>query len=284
MKLIIISGRSGSGKSTVLNTLEDLGFHCIDNLPITLLSALPSQLRYTGESSNIAVCIDARSSAESLKQFSGIISELKSEVDVDIMFLNASDEILYRRYNETRRKHPLSNDSLSLVEAIKKETEVLAPIADDAQITIDTSRLTLQALRGEITHRIAPHNSKELALQFMSFGFKHGAPIDTDFVFDVRCLPNPYWDPQLRKYTGREQPIIDFLGNESSVKLMFDEIFGFIDRWYEAFAANNRNYLTIGIGCTGGQHRSVYLAEKLSHTMQTKYKQVQVRHRELPEA
>lgn len=285
IRLVIISGRSGSGKSSALAALEDQGFYCIDNLPATLLTDLVS--RFTGTDNtagrNLAVSIDARNTLGELARFPEIHLQLQSDqrLQCDIIFLDADHETLLKRFSATRRRHPLSNNEFSLDEAIYKEAEVLHNIAGVADMRVDTSRLSLHELRSLIRERVAGKARHELSLQFESFGFKKGVPIDADFVFDVRCLPNPYWSEELRVWTGRDQPVIDFLSSHSIVKEMQDDISAFISRWLPKFEEGNRSYLTIAIGCTGGQHRSVYLCEAIARSFATHTSLVQVRHREL---
>ncbi len=285
MKLIVISGRSGSGKSVALHVLEDLGFYCIDNLPIGLLASLVEQVLDDDnqeERPRVAVSIDARNLSADLQQFPNIVSQLDAQsVDCEVVYLDASEETLYQRYSATRRKHPLSNNQISLSEAIRTEKRLLEPIADLAHLSIDTSSLTLHQLRDLVSKRVAQKIGHNLALLFESFGFKHGVPLDADLVFDVRCLPNPYWDPELRGYNGQDQPVIDFLRQHTSVQEMQEDIRRFLARWLERFEANNRSYMTVAIGCTGGQHRSVYLTEQLGRHFSHHFDNVQIRHREL---
>jgi UPF0042 nucleotide-binding protein len=284
MKLVIISGRSGSGKSTALHVLEDIGFYCIDNIPAGIL---PSLVKEMGEDkseghSNIAASIDARNLPNNLKNFPRIISKLdKENIDYSICYLDANDKTILTRFSATRRKHPLSNDSTSLEEAISIESELLDPIATLADLKIDTSNLTLHQLRDIIVRQLAKQEGTSLALLFESFGFKHGVPSDADIVFDVRCLPNPYWNASLREYTGQHEKIAEFLENEPDVKDMLNDICLYLDKWLPRFEANNRSYMTVAIGCTGGQHRSVYLAEQLTRKFAKRRVNVQTRHREL---
>ena len=284
MKLVIISGRSGSGKSTALNVLEDLGFYCIDNLPVGLL---PNLLMQTPSSSanhntNMAVSIDARNIPTELAHFADIIAQLDpKQCQLEIIYLDAHPDTLLTRFSATRRKHPLTGPDIPLYEAINQEGLVLQHIADMADLTVDTTHLSMHQLRSMIKSRVVQKQGNEMSLLFESFGFKHGIPKDSDLVFDVRCLPNPYWDPQLRKYTGQDQPVINFLQKEKTVNSMFDDIHGFLQNWLPEFQANNRTYMTVSIGCTGGQHRSVYMAERLLNHYQDEFANVQLRHREL---
>ena len=284
MKLVVISGRSGSGKSTALQVLEDLGYYCIDNLPASLLPNLIDQsLSERDQPTRLAVSIDARNAISDLAQFPEIISAIRKHeaVSLEVVFLDASETTLLKRYSATRRKHPLSSDKIGLEEAIRLERKLLDPIAVSADLQIETTRLTLYELRDTIKLRVAKRKEQELALQFESFGFKHGVPLDVDFSFDVRILPNPYWIPELRQYTGRDQPVIDFLAESDEVQAMIEDISGFVERWLPKFKTNNRTYVTVGIGCTGGQHRSVYVAERLAGYFSKGMDNVQIRHREL---
>ncbi|MGI0115625.1 RNase adapter RapZ [Zooshikella sp. RANM57] len=282
MKLVIISGRSGSGKSTGLHVLEDQGFFCIDNLPLVLLPDLAKELQ-KAYLDRVAVSIDARNIRQELSRFPEIINRIKQQqVDAEVIYLDADDEELLKRFSETRRKHPLSNHNCSLAEALKAEQQVLEPISNLADLTMDTTGLTLHDLRDIFNKRVACKQDKSIALLFESFGFKKGAPNDADYIFDVRCLPNPYWVNHLRQYTGKDQPIKEFLMAEPQVEVMFEDIYKFVEKWLPSFEACNRSYLTVAIGCTGGHHRSVYLAERLASSFQAKYRNVQVRHRELP--
>ena len=284
MKLIIISGRSGSGKSTALQALEDVGFYCIDNLPALLLPELVNQiLNDPDHPGQLAVSIDARNLQSNLKQFPAIFHKLKAtgQVDCEILYLDSSETTLLKRYSATRRKHPLSDDNQGLQEAINYERILLEPVADLAAIRIDTTRLSLYELRDSIKFRIASRQTQELSVQFESFGFKHGVPLDVDFTFDVRCLPNPYWIPELRGHTGQEQPVVEFLEQQQDVQEMLQDIIAYIEKWLPRFEENNRSYITVGIGCTGGQHRSVFISERLAGHFRTTMDNVQIRHREL---
>lgn len=282
LRIVIISGRSGSGKSSALHVLEDLGFYCIDNLPVALLPALIHQAESEERLSRVAVSIDARNLPHSFADIQQVLHELPSaEYQLDVVYLDANEEALLQRFSATRRKHPLTSDTVSLAEAISQEKDLLAPIASMASLRIDTTSLSVHDLRSQIKHRVAPQTKASIAILFQSFGFKHGVPIDADYVFDVRNLPNPYWDPALRSATGQDQAIIDFLQKEPVVKSMQEDIQRFVQRWLPTFIEANRSYITIAIGCTGGQHRSVYLVEQLAQTFKQHYPQVQIRHREL---
>ena len=282
MRLIVISGRSGSGKTTALHVLEDAGFTCIDNLPAGLLPALFQELKTPEVSQNIAVGIDARNIFGDLDKIPALLQTLSnSGVDSEVIFLDATDQNLVKRFSETRRKHPLTTESIGLKEAIAQERLLLDPISSIANRMIDTSNMTLHQLRDVIKKQVVLGNNGEMAILFQSFGFKRGVPVDADFVFDVRCLPNPYWKNELRQFHGGEQPVIDFLESQTEVAAMLADIIGFLSRWLPAMRATNRSYLTISIGCTGGQHRSVYLANRLHEQFSNQYANVQVYHREL---
>jgi UPF0042 nucleotide-binding protein len=283
MKLIIVSGRSGSGKTTCLHVLEDIGYYCVDNIPASLLAALAKRLSEdTVQLSEVAVSIDARNLYEDLEQFPLLYQALRdAAIDCQIIFLDADDNTLLKRFSETRRKHPLSTDELSLFEAIVYERGLLEPIASQADLTLDTSTLSLHQLRDVIKNRVAARGAKGLALQFLSFGFKNGVPVDSDIVFDARCLPNPYWIEALRGHSGLEQPVQEYLEQQKEVKEMLDDISAFLDRWLPRYQANNRSYVTVAVGCTGGRHRSVYLCEKLNQHFQAAGYNAQVRHKDL---
>jgi UPF0042 nucleotide-binding protein len=285
MKLVIISGRSGSGKSTALNMLEDLGFYCIDNLPAGLLPALAKQAidaDSNSENSNekIAVSIDARNIPTELSRFPQLVKEIPAEVDTNIIYLDANNNTLIKRFSETRRKHPISNEHMSLKEAIETESLLLEGIAAMADLSIDSSTMTLHELRQLISDRVGGKSSSEMSLMFQSFGFKRNIPIDSDIVFDVRCLPNPYWKVELRAFTGLDQPVIDFLNSHDDVQAMIADITQYLENWLPRFRDAKRSYTTVSIGCTGGQHRSVFIAEALHRHFSNADNIVQVRHRE----
>ena len=284
MRLVVISGHSGSGKTSALNILEDVGFTCIDNLPASLLENLISQLNSNNnhEDLNIAVGIDARNLVGDLNKIPEILKIIgRDGVDVSVIFLYAHRSDLLRRYSETRRRHPLSTDTIGLKEAIELEKNILSPISDIADRSVDTSRLTLHQLRDLITNTIVPNTPQHMSILFESFGFKNGVPTDSDFVFDVRCLPNPYWKQQLKNKTGNDQGVIEFLESQVEVASMLADIIGFLTRWIPKFQQNNRSYLTVSIGCTGGQHRSVYLANRLHEHFAADHPLIQVSHKEL---
>ena len=283
-RLIIISGLSGAGKTIALNTLEDIGLYCVDNLPISLLSNLVSQI-IDGKivaTPDIAVGIDARNPIDEIRKLPDIINELKKDnnLNVELVFVEAIDDVLTRRFSETRRKHPLSSKTVSLIEAIKKEREVMEDLCEFADIRIDTSHTLLHELRDIVRKRIAGRPQSAMSIQFLSFGYKHGIPKDADYVFDVRCLPNPYWEKELRQLSGKDQAVINFLIAQHQVKEMIEQIRDFLESWIPFFEAENRSYLSVAIGCTGGRHRSVYIIEKLSEHFRKLDKQVITIHRD----
>lgn len=286
MKLIIVSGRSGSGKSTALHVLEDLGYYCIDNLPIGLLVPLTTEAleKGPGKLQHIAVSIDARNLSADIAHFERLHQTLqKPGLSVEIIYLDADEQILLHRFHATRRKHPLSNSQRSLKEAISHEKKLLEPISQLADLHVETSDLSMYELRDMVKQRVAGRKEQELALLVQSFGFKHGVPLDSDFVFDVRCLPNPYWDTQLRRYNGLDGPVRVFLEQLPETRELQGDIEGFLRKWLPSFKNSNRSYMTISIGCTGGQHRSVYMAQHLGLTLSEDYPNVQIRHTELPD-
>ncbi len=286
MKLYIISGLSGSGKSVALHTLEDIGFYCIDNLPLSMLAPLALDLQKHKHPAykNTAVGIDARNLTEELQQINSVLSTIKSYgIDYKICFLIANKETLFKRFSETRRRHPLTQEGHTITDAIAIEMERLSPIADTSDLCIDTSNTSIHQLRSQIRDQFIGQPANEITVQLKSFGFKHGLPEDADFVFDVRCLPNPYWDDTLRAHTGRDEAVRKFLEPHSQVQQMIDQIYTFFTSWIPQFSANNRSYLTLAIGCTGGQHRSVYVVEELSKRLTASHKEITImtRHREL---
>ena len=283
-RLVVVSGRSGSGKTSALNILEDVGFDCIDNLPPSLLPDLIKQLNSEriNEDLRLAVGIDARNLVGDLNKLPDILAGLEaSGIEVSVIFLQARRNDLIRRYSETRRKHPLSNETVSLPEAIDLEAKILSPILNISDRNIDTSGLSLHQLRDLVKNTIVPNSPEHMAILFESFGFKKGLPDASDFIFDVRCLPNPYWKQELRSLTGYDEDVIEFLESQVDVAAMLSDIIGFLTRWIPKFQANNRSYLTISIGCTGGQHRSVYIANRLQEYFLKEHSLVQVVHKEL---
>lgn len=280
MKLIIISGRSGSGKSVSLHCLEDMGYYVVDNLPWSLLPELLVNLSQSH--AYVAVSLDSRNIPSDPRELDKIFQQvLAAYKDVEALYLDADDHTLLKRYSETRRKHPLSSNNVSLQEAIAKERVLLEPVANRADLLIDTRNMSSHELACLMRDRVAPREQNSLSVLFQSFGFKFGIPVDADYLFDIRCLPNPYWEHTLRGLTGQDQAVIDFLRKHPSVEQMEKSIEQFLETWIPAFKADRRSYLTIAIGCTGGQHRSVYMAERLANHFRKVYKNIQVRHREL---
>lgn len=280
MQLVIVSGRSGSGKTITLHVLEDLGYYCVDNLPVDMLPGLASRLQT--DHPRLAVSIDARNLPNDVNLLKDVLLQLRQpNWHTEIIYLDADEKSLLRRFSETRRKHPLTNDEVSLQEAIRQEYRLLSPLATMADMTIDTSELTQHQLSTLIRDRVAREDTNRLQLLIQSFGFKNGMPADADFIFDVRCLPNPYWQQHLRNLSGCDVAVADFLRACPEVEQMVEDIIRFLDNWIPRFEADNRSYLTVGIGCTGGQHRSVYITEELVKRAQQLQFNVQVRHRDL---
>jgi len=284
MHLVVVSGRSGSGKSTALHLLEDNGFYCIDNLPAGLLPDLARQANHAGMAlPKVAISIDARNLRSDLQRFPELLKQVRdSGITCDVIFLAATDEVLIKRFSETRRKHPLTDQSHSLAEAIAAELRLLEPIIDLANLKIDTSHLNLYQLRDTLKQRLLGSRGSAPSVLVQSFGFKRGVPVDADLVFDVRCLPNPYWKPELRQFSGKDQPVRDYLDAEADVQEMYEDIRGFLAKWLPRYAAGERSYMTIAIGCTGGHHRSVYIAERLLHDLGDQTANMLIRHRDVP--
>lgn len=283
MQLVIISGRSGSGKSAALHALEDLGYYAIDNLPAGLLIPLTEQAGVQDNLSRVAVSIDARNLSQDLNNFPTIMQELMTEgVEVLVVYLNASAKTLMERFSATRRRHPLTRDGkLSLSEAIEQEQQLLDPLASLAQLNLDTTRLSVHELRNTIAEQVARKPQQTPTLLFQSFGFKKGVPLDADLIYDVRCLPNPFWDISLREKTGQDPEVVDFLNKHPLPQQMFEDISRFVENWLPHYIESNRSYITVAIGCTGGQHRSVFLAERLGQHFSQQQPDVQIRHRDL---
>lgn len=286
MRIIIISGQSGAGKSVALRVLEDLGYYCVDNLPVNLLDDFVASVQSTQKNSsqqNVAVSIDIRNLPQDPTLVSTTLQQLKQTHDVNVLFLDADESTLLKRYSETRRIHPLSmmGEKLSLEQAIELEKNLLLNLKEEADLVLDSSNLSLHELSETVRIRVQGRESKDLVMVFESFGFKYGLPNDADYVFDVRFLPNPHWVPELRPLTGLDQPIIDFLGAQSEVIELHNSIEQFISQWLPLLEKNNRSYLTVAIGCTGGKHRSVYITQKLAEHFKALGHQVQVRHTSL---
>jgi UPF0042 nucleotide-binding protein len=281
MRLIIVSGLSGSGKSVALHMLEDIDFYCVDNIPAALLKPFISHtVRGMGDTyPRTAVGLDARNRAIEIETIPALVDELRrSGIDCEVLYLHAAEEVVLKRYAETRRKHPLVTGDVSLREAIALERKLLEPVITAADWVIDTSNMSVHALRELIRERIDRHSEDRLSLMFESFGYKHGIPGDADFVFDVRSLPNPYYEPALRHLTGRDLAVVDFLSGYASVGIMITDLIEFLERRVGEFSQANRSYLTVAIGCTGGQHRSVYIAEQLAEHFRKAHPHVLTRH------
>ncbi|HYK25854.1 MAG TPA: RNase adapter RapZ [Steroidobacteraceae bacterium] len=285
MRIIVVSGLSGSGKSVALHLLEDVGFYCIDNLPAALLKPFISHTVRSAESTyaRSAIGLDARNTANEIATVPQLIEELeRGGIECEVLFLVASDEELLRRFAETRRKHPMSREGMSLREAIDTERRLLEPVAHAADMIIDTSRMGVHELRQVVRLRVEQRATGRLSITVESFGYKHGIPGDADFVFDARSLPNPYWEPTLRELTGRDPEVIRYLESHSSVARLIEDIGRFIEARIPEYQASLRGYLTVAIGCTGGQHRSVYIVDRLVARFAAQYPQVAARHCALP--
>ncbi len=283
LRLIIVSGLSGAGKTVGLHVLEDLGYYCIDNLPAALLKATLEQIT-DGDSSidRIAVGVDARNPQRDIEALPAVVREIRETgVQTEILFLQADDDIILKRFSESRRRHPLSGNGFELRDAIRREREVLGQIINAADLIVDTNRMSVYELGDLIRERIDRRAAHMLSILVESFGFKHGIPADVDFVFDLRCLPNPYWQPRLRPLTGLDRAVIEFLDNDELSQRMYQDILGFLRNWIPQYVGFDRGYLTIGIGCTGGQHRSVYMTEKLAAALREIHDPVLTRHSEL---
>lgn len=284
MRLIIVSGLSGAGKSVALRMLEDLGYYCIDNLPLGLLHDVSATtLQQQGlDFERLAVGVDARARPAEIASFPRRIEALRADgIDIEVLFLHADSDTILRRYSETRRKHPLTDADTSLIDAVAADRRLLEPIADHADISIETSHTNIHQLRDIVRNRIEARQTGELSILLQSFGFKHGVPQAVDFVFDVRCLPNPHWIAELRDLTGLDAAVTEHLAAQPATGEMLADIHGFMRRWLPRFAREDRAYVTIAIGCTGGRHRSVYLVEALARRLRETYIQTLVRHNEL---
>ncbi|MCG7584274.1 RNase adapter RapZ [Photobacterium sp. OFAV2-7] len=279
MKLMVVSGRSGSGKSIALRVLEDLGYYCVDNLPVNLLPQLVSTVN--SDQQDIAVSIDVRNMPDEPEEIRKTLDSLGDKLDVNVIYLDADDKELVKRYSETRRLHPLSRDNMSLEQAIQSESERLAELKAHADLVIDTTNQSIHDLSETVRSRVLGRDARELIMVFESFGFKHGIPTDADYVFDVRFLPNPHWIPELKPLTGLDQGVKEYLSGHPEVTQLTYQIRNFIETWLPMLEKNNRSYLTVAIGCTGGQHRSVYIAQQLAEHFRYEGHQIQIRHRTL---
>jgi UPF0042 nucleotide-binding protein len=284
MRLIIVSGLSGSGKSVALDSLEDMGFYCIDNIPAALLGGVIREIIEARDSlyDNLAVGVDARNRATDLQIVPALLRSIKQQgIQCEIIFLHAENRVLLTRFRETRRRHPLRGQNMSLNDAISQEHELLGPVINSANLVIDTSKISIYELRELLQARLVDRDKDQLSIQVESFGFKHGVPYDADFVFDVRCLPNPYWEIELRPLNGKNQRVIEFLEADPTAATMQKDILDFLQRRIPEFIGHNRNYLTVALGCTGGQHRSVYLADRIAAVLSEQQENVIITHSEL---
>lgn len=284
MRLIVVSGLAGAGKSVALNMLEDLGYYCIDNIPLALLPELSAEAlsRQGLDFERLAVGVDSRAHESEIARFGERIHALREAgLEIQVIYLYADQATILRRFSETRRRHPLTNEQRSLIDAVALDAQLTEMIAGQADITVDTSRLNIHQLRDIIRNRVEGSATGELSILVQSFGFKYGLPPAVDFVFDVRCLPNPHWVAELRELTGLDQPVIDHLAAQPATHEMRDHIVAFLTRWLPDFAEQDRTYITLAIGCTGGRHRSVYLAEQVAERLRRSNRNVIVRHNEL---
>lgn len=281
MRLVILSGLSGSGKSVALHMLEDLGYYCVDNIPAGHLQSFVRETLLTGDPAyqRMAVGIDARNRIEDIRAVPQTVKKLKSDgIECEIVFLYAEDAVLLKRYSESHRPHPLAGDGRALKDAIAAERELLAPLADEADMVLDSSRTSVHELRELVRERIHREDRIALSLLFQSFGFRHGIPGDSDFVFDARGLPNPYWEPSLRNLSGKDLAVAKYLEKQELVQRFVADVQGFLDFWIPKFESSNRQYLTVSIGCTGGYHRSVYVVERLAEHFKKQGREVLTRH------
>jgi UPF0042 nucleotide-binding protein len=284
MKLVIVSGLSGSGKTVALHTLEDSGYYCIDNLPLGMLPQLVDNMTNTSPEPYdlVAIAVDARSRIDNSNEFDDILRQIRSHgLQPQVLFLTCETSRLLKRFSETRRKHPLSRQGLPLADAIQQEKKLLEDIHLNADLSIDSSSMNVHELRQMIIDRLITQTGSEMGILIQSFGFKNGVPADTDFVFDVRCLPNPHWEEALRSQSGRDQAVVKYLENYADVEEMFTSILRFLQDWTPRFEKENRSYMTISIGCTGGKHRSVYLAERIFAALRQDRRNISLRHRDL---
>ena len=282
MHLIVVTGRSGSGKSSALNLLEDAGFYCMDNFPVPLLTQLFDNPESLNLNKRYAISVDVRAAETDIAALPKILDQLTQKgVTSEVLFLDADTPTLIRRFNETRRKHPLTDSNTDLQTAMIKESEILLPLINLVDATINTSKLTPGILADTLAKMFLREKDDELLIAVESFGFKKGTPTDTDFIFDVRCLPNPYWIPELKEYSGQDAEVSQYLESQEDVQKMIDSISRFLDEWIDCFRRGSRSYLTISIGCTGGRHRSVFVADQIKLKLDKLHSQVMVRHRDL---
>lgn len=277
-RILIVTGQSGSGKSSALQVLEDLGYYCIDNLPLALLPEIVAKLDIANNLELLALGVDVRSTRADLQAFDHVFEQLQKHGSVDIIYLTTQDQELIRRFSASRRPHPLSGRFKSLVECIEEEKSLLIPIKFRSTVHIDTTDKSVHDLKHTLLHKLGQTDNLILILQ--SFGYKHGIPLDADYVFDVRHLPNPHWNLELRQFSGLDQPVQAFLQESDQVNEMYNDLYGFLNKWLPAFSEGHRHYMTVSIGCTGGQHRSVYIVDRLKKALEAKWS-IQVLHREM---
>jgi len=284
MRIVVVSGTSGSGKSSALNHLEDMGFYCVDNLPIALFRFLIEHFSRQSSDSHqgLAICIDIRTEYSGVTDFRDYLKTLREDWDLQLIFFDATPIALSKRFNETRRRHPLSKDGLSLGDAIATERQLLEPLASTADLIIDTSEMSPYQQREVVTERVGTTQTSSLSLQVQSFGFKKGAPVDADIVLDMRMLANPHWEPELRASTGQAPAVIAFLEAHEQTHDVANDVIEILIRWVPMYKASQRAYLSIAIGCTGGKHRSVYMAERVGRALDDTFSGVTVLHRDMP--
>lgn len=277
-RILIVTGQSGSGKSSALQVLEDLGYYCIDNLPLALLPEIVAKLDHENNLEQLALGVDVRSTQADFQEFDHVFEQLQKHGVVDVIYLTTQDQGLISRFSASRRPHPLASRYKTLLECIEAEKSLLLPIQFRATVNIDTTDKSVHDLKHTLLSKLG--QSEDMIVILQSFGYKHGIPLDADYVFDVRHLPNPHWDLELRKFSGLDAPIQRFLDAGDQTNAMFDDIYQFLEKWLPAFAEGHRHYITVSIGCTGGQHRSVYMVDRLRKALKANWS-IQVLHREM---
>ncbi|MHA3053882.1 RNase adapter RapZ [Acinetobacter sp. ANC 4633] len=277
-RILIVTGQSGSGKSSALQVLEDLGYYCIDNLPLALLPEIVAKLDHENNLEQLALGVDVRSTQADFQEFDHVFEQLQKHGMVDVIYLTTQDQGLISRFSASRRPHPLASRYKTLLECISIEKSLLLPMQFRATVNIDTTDKSVHDLKHTLLSKLG--QSEDMIVILQSFGYKHGIPLDADYVFDVRHLPNPHWDLELRKFSGLDTPIQEFLGANDQTNAMFGDIYQFLEKWLPAFAEGHRHYITVSIGCTGGQHRSVYMVDRLRKALKANWS-IQVLHREM---
>ena len=277
-RILIVTGQSGSGKSSALQVLEDLGYYCIDNLPLALLPEIVAKLDHENNLEQLALGVDVRSTQADFQEFDHVFEQLQKHGVVDVIYLTTQDQGLISRFSASRRPHPLATRYKTLLECIAIEKSLLLPMQFRATVNIDTTDKSVHDLKHTLLSKLG--QSEDMIVILQSFGYKHGIPLDADYVFDVRHLPNPHWDLELRKFSGLDTPIQEFLGANDQTNAMFNDIYQFLEKWLPAFAEGHRHYITVSIGCTGGQHRSVYMVDRLRKALKANWS-IQVLHREM---